>query len=193
MRAQPVAASQNRRIVAGLPFVEALARRMAASMPNSIDIGDLVQDGVHRADRRRAPLRRGARHQVRDLRRAARPRRDDRRAAQGRLAARRPPPAPRARGGARGAAPRAGPRAVAGRSGRARRLRREAPGPHHRPHQHHRIDLAARHRRARRRELAAGRAGAVRARCARRRLREAGDARARARRDSVAAVARAAR
>src|SRR5918994_5555213 len=46
MRAQPVAASQNRYIVAGLPFVEALARRMAASMPNSIDIGDLVQDGV---------------------------------------------------------------------------------------------------------------------------------------------------
>jgi RNA polymerase sigma factor FliA len=47
MRAQPVAtASENRRIVAGLPFVESLARRMAASMPNSIDIGDLVQDGV---------------------------------------------------------------------------------------------------------------------------------------------------
>ena len=46
MRAQPIAASQNRRIVSGLPFVEALARRMAASMPNSIDIGDLVQDGV---------------------------------------------------------------------------------------------------------------------------------------------------
>ena len=45
MRAQP-AAAQTRRIVAGLPFVEALARRMAASMPNSIDIGDLVQDGV---------------------------------------------------------------------------------------------------------------------------------------------------
>src|SRR3954471_2580832 len=34
------------RIVAGLPFVEALARRMAASMPHSIDLGDLVQDGV---------------------------------------------------------------------------------------------------------------------------------------------------
>jgi RNA polymerase sigma factor FliA len=47
MRAQLVGApSQNHRIVAGLPFVEALARRMAASMPNSIDIGDLVQDGV---------------------------------------------------------------------------------------------------------------------------------------------------
>jgi RNA polymerase sigma factor for flagellar operon FliA len=46
MRVQPVAAHQNSRIVAGLPFVEALARRMAASMPNSIDIGDLVQDGV---------------------------------------------------------------------------------------------------------------------------------------------------
>ena len=46
MRAQPVAATQNRRIVASLPFVEALARRMASSMPNTIDIGDLVQDGV---------------------------------------------------------------------------------------------------------------------------------------------------
>src|SRR5947208_4806603 len=46
MRAQPVAAHQNRPIVAGIPFVEALARRMAATMPNSIDIGDLVQDGV---------------------------------------------------------------------------------------------------------------------------------------------------
>src|SRR4249919_4071305 len=46
MRAQPVAANQDRRIVAGLPFVQALARRMAASMPNSIDVGDLVQDGV---------------------------------------------------------------------------------------------------------------------------------------------------
>jgi RNA polymerase sigma factor FliA len=46
MRAQPVAATHNRRIVASLPFVEALARRMASSMPNSIDIGDLVQDGV---------------------------------------------------------------------------------------------------------------------------------------------------
>ena len=47
MRAQPVAtASQTHLIVAGLPFVEALARRMASSMPNSIDIGDLVQDGV---------------------------------------------------------------------------------------------------------------------------------------------------
>src|ERR1043165_3645054 len=46
MRAQSVAPSQNRRIVAGLPFVEALAPRMAASMPHSIDLGDLVQDGV---------------------------------------------------------------------------------------------------------------------------------------------------
>src|SRR5438876_3747943 len=46
MRVQPISASQNRRIVAGVPFVEALARRMAASMPNSIDVGDLVQDGV---------------------------------------------------------------------------------------------------------------------------------------------------
>ncbi len=34
------------RIAASLPFVEALARRMAASMPHSIDLGDLVQDGM---------------------------------------------------------------------------------------------------------------------------------------------------
>jgi RNA polymerase sigma factor for flagellar operon FliA len=46
MTAPALAPSQNPRIVAGLPFVEALARRMAASMPNSIDVGDLVQDGV---------------------------------------------------------------------------------------------------------------------------------------------------
>lgn len=38
--------ADNSRVVAGLPFVEALARRLAASMPHSIDIGDLVQDGV---------------------------------------------------------------------------------------------------------------------------------------------------
>lgn len=46
MRAHAMPASQSRRIVAGLPFVEALARRMAATMPHSIDVGDLVQDGV---------------------------------------------------------------------------------------------------------------------------------------------------
>jgi RNA polymerase sigma factor for flagellar operon FliA len=44
MRVQ--SASCQKRIVNGLPFVEALARRVAASMPHSIDIGDLVQDGV---------------------------------------------------------------------------------------------------------------------------------------------------
>src|SRR5712672_156526 len=46
MRAQTVSASQNRRVVASLPFVEQLARRVASTMPHSIDIGDLVQDGV---------------------------------------------------------------------------------------------------------------------------------------------------
>ena len=46
MRVQPIPTSENCRIVASLPFVEALARRMAASMPNSIDVCDLVQDGV---------------------------------------------------------------------------------------------------------------------------------------------------
>ena len=34
------------RIAAGVPFVEAMARRMASSMPHSIDLGDLVQDGM---------------------------------------------------------------------------------------------------------------------------------------------------
>jgi RNA polymerase sigma factor for flagellar operon FliA len=40
------AASQAKRVEAGIPFVEALARRMAATMPHSIDLSDLVQDGV---------------------------------------------------------------------------------------------------------------------------------------------------
>ncbi len=38
--------AQQERVAAGLPFVEALARRLAASMPHSIDFGDLVQDGM---------------------------------------------------------------------------------------------------------------------------------------------------
>lgn len=38
--------TQAQRVEAGLPFVEALARRMAATMPHSIDLSDLVQDGV---------------------------------------------------------------------------------------------------------------------------------------------------
>jgi RNA polymerase sigma factor for flagellar operon FliA len=46
MQVHPLPAAESRRVVAGLPFVEALARRLAASMPHSIDIGDLVQDGV---------------------------------------------------------------------------------------------------------------------------------------------------
>jgi RNA polymerase sigma factor for flagellar operon FliA len=39
-------ATENPRVVASLPFVEQLARRVAATMPHSIDVGDLVQDGV---------------------------------------------------------------------------------------------------------------------------------------------------
>jgi RNA polymerase sigma factor FliA len=39
-------AATNRRVEAGLPFVEALARRMASTMPHSVDLSDLVQDGV---------------------------------------------------------------------------------------------------------------------------------------------------
>src|SRR6188768_4336454 len=34
------------RIVASLPFVESVAQRVAASMPHTIDLGDLVQDGM---------------------------------------------------------------------------------------------------------------------------------------------------
>src|SRR4051812_21620744 len=46
MQRVPLASHQNDRVTASLPFVESLARRMASTMPNSIDIGDLVQDGV---------------------------------------------------------------------------------------------------------------------------------------------------
>jgi RNA polymerase sigma factor for flagellar operon FliA len=46
MQRQPLAAPQRERIAAGLPFVESLARRVAASMPHSIELGDLVQDGM---------------------------------------------------------------------------------------------------------------------------------------------------
>jgi RNA polymerase sigma factor for flagellar operon FliA len=46
MQRQPLAAPQRDRIAAGLPFVESLARRVAASMPHSIELGDLVQDGM---------------------------------------------------------------------------------------------------------------------------------------------------
>src|SRR5439155_18990753 len=70
----------------------------------------------HRADRRSASFRRGARDQVRDLCRAPRARRDDRRAPPRRVAARRAPPAPRARRRARSAAPRARTRTVDGGS-----------------------------------------------------------------------------
>jgi RNA polymerase sigma factor FliA len=46
MHRQPLVAQQRDRIAAGLPFVESLARRVAASMPHSIELGDLVQDGM---------------------------------------------------------------------------------------------------------------------------------------------------
>ena len=60
MKAHVLERKDHDRITAGLPFVEALARRMAASMPHSIDLGDLVQDGMiglidaaHRFDEQR--------------------------------------------------------------------------------------------------------------------------------------------
>src|SRR5262245_36502427 len=46
MQRQPLAARHRDRVTAGLPFVESLARRVASSMPHSIELGDLVQDGM---------------------------------------------------------------------------------------------------------------------------------------------------
>src|SRR4026209_833547 len=46
MQRQPLVASQPARIAAGLPFVESLARRVASSMPHSIELGDLIPDGM---------------------------------------------------------------------------------------------------------------------------------------------------
>jgi RNA polymerase sigma factor for flagellar operon FliA len=46
MQRQPLAARHRDRIAAGLPFVESLARRVASSMPHSIELSDLVQDGM---------------------------------------------------------------------------------------------------------------------------------------------------
>ena len=46
MKAQALDPKNQERVTASLPFVEAMARRMAASMPHSIDLGDLVQDGM---------------------------------------------------------------------------------------------------------------------------------------------------
>src|SRR3954465_8800091 len=46
MQRQPLAARHRQRIAASLPFVESLARRVASSMPHSIELGDLVQDGM---------------------------------------------------------------------------------------------------------------------------------------------------
>jgi RNA polymerase sigma factor for flagellar operon FliA len=43
---RPSIVTDNPRVVNSIPFVEQLARRVAATMPHSIDIGDLVQDGV---------------------------------------------------------------------------------------------------------------------------------------------------
>lgn len=46
MQRHPVTEAQRDRVAASVPFVEALARRVASSMPHSIDLGDLIQDGM---------------------------------------------------------------------------------------------------------------------------------------------------
>jgi RNA polymerase sigma factor for flagellar operon FliA len=43
---QPLREDQQERVIASRTFVEALARRLAASMPGGVDVGDLVQDGM---------------------------------------------------------------------------------------------------------------------------------------------------
>jgi RNA polymerase sigma factor for flagellar operon FliA len=43
---EQLAPHHDDRIAAGLPFVESLARRVAASMPRSVEVGDLVQNGM---------------------------------------------------------------------------------------------------------------------------------------------------
>ncbi len=43
---QPLRDDQQERVLASRSFVEALARRLAASMPGGVDVGDLVQDGM---------------------------------------------------------------------------------------------------------------------------------------------------
>lgn len=43
---QPLRDDQQERVIASRTFVEALARRLAASMPGGVDVGDLVQDGM---------------------------------------------------------------------------------------------------------------------------------------------------
>ena len=162
-------------------------------MPHSIDIGDLVQDGViglidaaHRFDEARGiKFETFAERRVRGamidaLRKDAWPR-----------GVRRVSGAssrPRARSCAR-----AGPRAVAGRPGRGVGSDEKRLGPDDRPHQHHRVDVAAGVRRQRRRVAAAGGAGARPSPSARR-APTSGDevAGPRARRHRVAAAARAA-
>jgi RNA polymerase sigma factor for flagellar operon FliA len=43
---EPLCQETQAHLVDHLPFVEALARRVAASMPNSVELSDLVQDGM---------------------------------------------------------------------------------------------------------------------------------------------------
>ena len=187
----PLADHQQERVAASLPFVESLARRMASTMPHSIDLGDLVQDGVlglidaaHRFDEGRGiKFETFAERRVRGamidaLRRDAWPRgvrrvRRELEAAREEL---------RRELGARADACRPGP---------PRRRRRSAPRAHHRPHQHHRVDVAAREPRHHRRRDAAGGARAERAAVAGSAVRAARSARSRARRARAAAAARA--
>ena len=157
MKAQATDGKDHDRIAAGVPFVEAMARRMAASMPHSIDLGDLVQDGMiglidaaHRFDERRGiKFETFAERRVRGamidaLRRDAWPR--------GVRKVRRELEAAREK-----LRHELGGRAVAGETRAAHGMRRGGAEPDHRPHQGDRIDVAPRLRRPRaRRQPASG-------------------------------------
>ena len=179
MQRQPLVASQRDRIASGLPFVESLARRVAASMPHSIELNDLVQDGMLglidaacRFDEARGiKFETFAERRVRGamidaLRRDAWPRgvrRQRREIEAAREQLRRE----------LGAEPSLAD--LAARVG----IGRSPPRSHDCPNQHDRTDVAAVGRRARRRRVAAGRARAVRARRAGQGLREPRSPRAR--------------
>ena len=152
-------------------------------MPHSIDIGDLVQDGViglidaaNRFDEARGiKFETFAERRIRGAMIDA--------LAQGCVAAWRPSSAPGARGRARGAQTRIGARTVAGRSRRQGRIGRKASRTHDRENQRDRVDLAAGEQRKPRRITAAHGFDSLGAGAAGYRLRTAGNQGPRERRD----------
>jgi RNA polymerase sigma factor (sigma-70 family) len=150
MTAEHTAEQINPRVEAGIPFVEALARRVAATMPHSIDLGDLVQDGVIGLidAAKRFEESRGIKFETFAERRVRGAMID---ASEGARGVRRVRRSSRRRASAWLARS----RAVARRPGRRCRVRRRAPLQGDRAHQHDRAHHAALVRRQHRRIAAA--------------------------------------